>query len=88
MKRQITEKLLELWELVPDLRFGQLIDNMVFYENEENYYFMPDSLLLKGIEDKIQEIKEKQEDRKIAKLLEDEKSRDKVMKILRDNGLI
>lgn len=88
MKRHLLEKLLELWELVPDLRFGQLMDNMVFCENEERYYFMSDEAIVQEIEEKIQEVRNKQEERKIAKMLEDEVSRDKIIKLLRDNGLI
>lgn len=88
MKRHLLKKLLELWELVPDLRFGQFMDNMVFCENEEHYYFMSDEAIAQEIEEKIQEVKNKQEERKIAKMLEDEVSRDKIIKLLRDNGLI
>lgn len=88
MKKEIVEKLLELWELVPELRFGQLMDNMVFCENEEHYYFMEDKVILQEIENKIQEVRNKQEERKISKLLANEKSRNLVIKLLRDNGLV
>lgn len=87
MKEQIISKISELWGLLPDLRFGQMIDNFVMDE-EGDFYYEEDCDMLIRIEEKITEIREKQEDRKIAKLLEDEVTRAQVLKVLRDERLL
>lgn len=87
MRKEIIERIAELWELVPDLRFGQLIENFI-NDGDGDFYYIENIDILNTIKDKIQEIRAKQEDRKIEKLLQNEITRDRVLKILRDNGLI
>jgi len=53
--KNILEKLKEIWERYPDLRFGQLIMNLF---KDYELFFMEDEELLKEIEDLIKLDKE------------------------------
>jgi hypothetical protein len=53
--KNILDKLKEIWERYPDLRFGQLIMNLF---KDYELFFMEDEELLKEIEDLIRLDKE------------------------------
>lgn len=44
---RITEKLTEIWKIVPDWRFGQLISNVmgsIMYDNNKQDMFFPEDV--------------------------------------------
>lgn len=87
MKKEILDKFMKLWELMPEQRFGQLIENYLRLENQDLFYAR-DEVVLAKLDHEIERIKSKQIDRKIKRLLEDDETRDKLIEILRDSNLL
>lgn len=57
------KKFTELWKLVPDWRFGQLVSNLqkIVSENYDPFY-TEDDIMFKAIEYYIAELKERKDD--------------------------
>ena len=85
MRKEILDKFMELWELIPEQRFGQIIENYLRFENQDLFYIKDDIILAK-LEYEIERISDKQIDRKIISLLKDNETRDKIVKVLRDSN--
>ena len=52
----ILDKIKEIWELYPDLRFFQLL-NAVGFDSREDYFFLEDNILLEQLESELKEWK-------------------------------
>jgi len=87
IKKEILHRIWELWELMPEQRFGQLLDNCVIPRNED-FFYTTDAKVLVSLENTLQTIKEKQIDRKVKAILENKETREKLIEILRDKDLI
>ena len=87
MRKEILNKFMELWELIPEQRFGQIIENYLRFENQDLFY-TKDEVILTKLEYEIERISDKQIDRKIVSLLKDNETRDKIVKVLRDSNIL
>ena len=87
MRKEILDKFMELWELIPEQRFGQIIENYLRFENQDLFY-TKDEVILTKLEYEIERISDKQIDRKIVSLLKDNETRDKIVKVLRDSNIL
>lgn len=61
--REFCNKLAELWEQVPDMRFFQLVTNIM---GDKDFFYMEDDYAIAAIEDYIERIKPKKVDRVAA----------------------
>lgn len=86
-KKEFLNSLYELWNLVPEQRFGQLIENFVNQKNAD-FFYQEDSVSWYMVYTQIDTIQKKQVDRKIMKILENQETRDKLIDLLTDEGLI
>lgn len=86
-KKEFLNKLYELWSLVPEQRFGQLIENFV-NQKDTDFFYQEDSASWYIIDNQIDVIRKKQIDRKIVKMLENKETRDKLIDMLTDEGLL
>ena len=86
-KKEFLNSLYELWNLVPEQRFGQLIENFVNQKNAD-FFYQEDSVSWYMVHTQIDTIQKKQVDRKIMKILENQETRDKLIDLLTDEGLI
>ena len=87
MRKEILDKFMELWELIPEQRFGQIIENYLKFENQDLFYTKDDIILAK-LDHEIERISDKQIDRKIVSLLKDNETREKIVKVLRDSNIL
>ena len=87
MKKEILDKFMELWELIPEQRFGQIIENYLRFENQDLFY-TKDEIILAKLDYEIERISDKQIDRKIISLLKDNETREKIVKVLRDSNIL
>ena len=87
MRKEILDKFMELWELIPEQRFGQIIENYLRFENQDLFY-TKDEVILTKLDYEIERISDKQIDRKIVSLLKDNETRDKIVKVLRDSNIL
>ena len=87
MRKEILDKFMELWELIPEQRFGQIIENYLRFENQDLFY-TKDEIILAKLDHEIERISDKQIDRKIVSLLKDNETRDKIVKVLRDSNIL
>lgn len=87
MKKEILDKFMELWELMPEQRFGQLVENYLRFENQDLFYTR-DEVILAKLDHEIKRIKSKQIERKVTRLLEDDETREKLIEVLRDSNLL
>lgn len=55
----ICNNLAELWSLVPDWRFGQLIENFKIHENIPDLFFIEDEDLIKRLKHFFYQTEEK-----------------------------
>lgn len=86
-KKEFLNKLYELWSLVPEQRFGQLIENFV-NQKDTDFFYQEDSASWYIVDNQIDIIQKKQIDRKIVKMLENQETRDKIIDMLTDEGLL
>lgn len=86
-KKEFLNKLYELWSLVPEQRFGQLIENFV-NQKDTDFFYQEDSASWYIVDNQIDIIQKKQIDRKIVKMLENKETRDKLIDLLTDEGLL
>lgn len=86
-KKEFLNKLYELWSLVPEQRFGQLIENFV-NQKDTDFFYQDDSVSWYMVDNQIDTIQKKQVDRKIMKILENKETRDKLIDMLTDEGLL
>jgi capsular polysaccharide biosynthesis protein len=86
-KKEFLNKLYELWCLVPEQRFGQLIENFV-NQKDTDFFYQEDSASWYIVDNQIDIIQKKQIDRKIVKMLENQETRDKIIDMLTDEGLL
>lgn len=86
-KKEFLNSLYELWSLVPEQRFGQLIENFVNQKNTD-FFYQEDSVSWYMVHTQIDIIQKKQVDRKVMKILENKETRDKLIDILTDEGLL
>lgn len=86
-KKEFLNKLYELWSLVPEQRFGQLIENFV-NQKDTDFFYQEDSASWYIVDNQIDIIRKKQIDRKIVKMLENKETRDKLIDLLTDEGLL
>ena len=86
-KKEFLNKLYELWSLVPEQRFGQLIENFV-NQKDTDFFYQEDSASWYIVDNQIDIIQKKQIDRKIVKMLENKETRDKLIDMLTDEGLL
>lgn len=86
-KKEFLNKLFELWCLVPEQRFGQLIENFV-NQKDTDFFYQDDNVSWYIVDNQIDTIKKKQVDRKVMKILENKETRDKLIDILTDEGLL
>ena len=86
-KKEFLNKLYELWCLVPEQRFGQLIENFV-NQKDTDFFYQDDSASWYIVDNQIDIIQKKQIDRKIVKMLENKETRDKLIDLLTDEGLL
>ena len=86
-KKVLIDKFMELWELIPEQRFGQIIENYLRFENQDLFYIKNEVILAK-LDYEIERISDKQTDRKIVSLLKDNETREKIVKVLRDSNLL
>lgn len=58
MKREdaIFEKITQIWNAWPDMRFGQLLGNFVFDRVEGNYYWLDFTATDEQVEDRLKGI--------------------------------
>ena len=87
MRKEILDKFMELWELIPEQRFGQIIENYLKFENQDLFY-TKDEIILAKLDHEIERISDKQIDRKIVSLLKDNETREKIVKVLRDSNIL
>ena len=87
MRKEILDKFMELWELIPEQRFGQIIENYLRFENQDLFY-TKDEIILAKLDHEIERISDKQIDRKIISLLKDNETREKIVKALRDSNIL
>ena len=87
MRKEILDKFMELWELIPEQRFGQIIENYLRFENQDLFY-IKDEIILAKLDYEIERISDKQTDRKIVSLLKDNETREKIVKVLRDSNIL
>lgn len=87
MRKEILDKFMELWELIPEQRFGQIIENYLRFENQDLFY-TKDEIILAKLDHEIERISDKQIDRKIVSLLKDNETREKIVKVLRDSNIL
>ena len=87
MRKEILDKFMELWELIPEQRFGQIIENYLRFENQDLFY-TKDEIILAKLDHEIERISDKQIDRKIVSLLKDNETREKIVKALRDSNIL
>ena len=71
-KKEFLNKLFELWCLVPEQRFGQLIENFV-NQKDTDFFYQDDNVSWYIVDNQIDTIKKKQVDRKVMKILENMK---------------
>ena len=86
-KKEFLNKLFELWCLVPEQRFGQLIENFV-NQKDTDFFYQEDNVSGYMVDNQIDTIKKKQLDRKVMKILENKETRDRLIDILTDEGLL
>ena len=86
-KKEFLNKLFELWCLVPEQRFGQLIENFI-NKKDTDFFYQTDSVSWYIVDNQIDTIKKKQIDRKVLKILENKETRDRLIDMLTDEGLL